>query len=74
MALNTERLKNKIIAAMDKCQKEEDNPNRSKEEFASDLARAIVEEIKELQIVYTAGLIAPSSGGPVTGKINAKIE
>ncbi|WP_444724856.1 hypothetical protein [Ornithobacterium rhinotracheale] len=59
---------------MNKCQKEEDNPNRSKEQFASDLARAIVEEIKDLQIIYTSGLIAPSSGGTVTGKINAKIE
>ncbi|MCK0202664.1 hypothetical protein MWN41_06480 [Ornithobacterium rhinotracheale] len=72
--LNENRLKNKIIAAMDKCQKEEDNPNRSKEQFASDLARAIVEEIKDLQIHYTSGLIAPSSGGAVTGTINAKIE
>ncbi|MRJ11389.1 hypothetical protein EDL98_09950 [Ornithobacterium rhinotracheale] len=74
MALNTERLKNKITSAMDKCQKEEDDPNRSKEEFAQALATAIVEEIKELKIIYTSGLIAPSSGGPVTGKINAKIE
>lgn len=70
--LNENRLKNKIVAAMDKCQQEEDNPNRSKEQFASDLARAIVEEIKELQIIYTAGLTAPN--GPVTGTINAKIE
>ncbi|MRJ11535.1 hypothetical protein EDL98_10710 [Ornithobacterium rhinotracheale] len=70
--LNENRLKNKIIAAMDKCQKEEDNPNRSKEQFASDLARAIVEEIKELKIIYSAGLTAPN--GAVTGKINAKIE
>ncbi|QAR31114.1 hypothetical protein EQP59_07110 [Ornithobacterium rhinotracheale] len=74
MALNAERLKNKIVAAMDKCQREEDNPNRSKEEFAQALASAIVEEIKGLQIIYTSGLIAPTSGGPVTGKINAKIE
>ncbi|MCK0206223.1 hypothetical protein [Ornithobacterium rhinotracheale] len=72
--LNENRLKNKIISAMDKCQTEEDDPNRSKEQFATDLAQAIVEEIKELQIVYTSGLIAPSSGGAVTGKINAKIE
>lgn len=72
--LNENRLKNKIVAAMDKCQQEEDDPNRSKEEFAQALATAIVEEIKELKIIYSTGLIAPSSGGPVTGKINAKIE
>ncbi|MRI64502.1 hypothetical protein EDM00_10965 [Ornithobacterium rhinotracheale] len=72
--LNENRLKNKIISAMDQCQQEEDNPNRSKEEFAQALASAIVEEIKDLQIHYTSGLIAPTSGGPVTGKINAKIE
>ncbi|MRI64524.1 hypothetical protein EDM00_11085 [Ornithobacterium rhinotracheale] len=72
--LNENRLKNKIVAAMDKCQQEEDNPNRSKEQFAGDLARAIVEEIKALQIHYTSGLIAPPSGGAVTGMINAKIE
>ncbi|MDO5608250.1 MAG: hypothetical protein Q4G08_07345 [Capnocytophaga sp.] len=72
MALDTNRLKTKIIAAMDKCQKETDDPNRSKEQFAESVATAIVEEIKELKIIYTAGLTAPN--GAVTGVINAKIE
>lgn len=71
MALNIERLKGKIIAVFDECQKETDNPQGSKELLAEKLATAIVEEIKELKITYTSGLTAPN--GAVAGTFNAKI-
>lgn len=73
MALNETRLANKIIAVMDECQKETNDPNASKVNFATKLAKAIVEEIKEAKINYTTGLTAPSGGGLVTGTITHTI-
>lgn len=34
------------------------------------LATAIVNTIKEANIVYTAGLVAPEGGGPVIGSLS----
>ncbi|QYS86303.1 hypothetical protein JJC03_15460 [Flavobacterium oreochromis] len=73
MPLNEQRLTNKIVAILDECQQENDNPNASKQNFASKLAKAIIEEIKEAKINYTTGLVAPSGGGPVTGTITHTI-
>lgn len=73
MALNEERLKNKIIAIIEECQQEETDPNASKTYFATNLAKAIVEEIKEAKLTYSSGLIAPSGGGSVTGNLNSVI-
>lgn len=71
MALSTQRLKDKIIALLNECREETDNPDTSRDKFAEKLAKAIVEEIKEIQINYNSGLIAPN--GAVTGTINATI-
>lgn len=54
MALNKERLKQKIIKIMDICGKETDNPKQSKETFAEELSEAIIEEIKNITITATA--------------------
>jgi hypothetical protein len=71
MSLSQSRLANKIIAVMDECQQETTDPNISKVNFATKLAKAIIEEIKEADIKYTNGLIAPNGGGPVTGNLDS---
>ncbi|ADX66831.1 hypothetical protein [Weeksella virosa] len=66
MPLNETRLKNKIIEIIETCQSENDNPNTSKVNFATLLAKAIIEE---LQLADVIG-ICPTNGGPLTeGKI-----
>lgn len=71
MPLNQNRLANKIVIILDGLQQETDNPNASKINFSNQLAKAIVEEIKEASINYTDGLIAPN--GAVSGTINHTI-
>ena len=71
MALNETRLKNKIIAIQKACREYEGNGDGSSDYFATQLAKAIIEEIQELDINYIAGLISPR--GAVTGDINATI-
>lgn len=66
MALNEQRLANKIIQVMEQCQLEEDNPNASLQNFARELAKAIIEELELADVVG----ICPTNGGPLTeGKI-----
>jgi hypothetical protein len=74
MPLDKQRLEDKIEAILESCQQENQNANSSKNKFSSLLAAAIIEEVKNLTIVYKSGLIAPSSGGPVTGTIKIDIE
>lgn len=62
MALNIARLKQKIVDVMMEIRTETDDPDNSMNEFAQELATAIVEEIKQITIIA----IAPSGGGPVT--------
>ena len=40
------------------------------DKVADKLADAIINAIKSQQITYSAGLVAPSMGGPVTGTFN----
>ncbi|UWY28797.1 hypothetical protein N4T20_02480 [Flavobacterium sp. TR2] len=69
MALDKERLKEKIKDAFQAEQTEQEDHNASLERISDKLAQAIVEEIKALKIEYTSGLVAPSGGGTVTGTI-----
>lgn len=71
MPLNQNRIKGKIVDLIDSCQEETENANDAKNLFAENLAKAIVEEIKELKITYSTGLTAPN--GPVTGTFTATI-
>ncbi len=70
--LNEERLAKKIENVFDRCQQENDNPDSSKTLLAREIAKAVVEEIKELQITYVNGLT--TTAGPVTGTIAYKLE
>lgn len=66
MPLNEQRLENKIVDVMEQCQQEIDDPNQSLRNFARELAKAIIEELKEADVVG----ICPTNGGPLTeGKI-----
>lgn len=71
MALNQIRLKNKIKAALEAEQTEEVDHNASLDRISDKIAQAIIEEIKQLQINYSTGLIAPSGGGTVAGNLNS---
>lgn len=65
MALDEQRLKGKIKTAFEAEQIEEQSHEESLNRIAEELAKAIIEEIKELKITYTVGLTALN--GAVTG-------
>lgn len=71
MALDSNRLKAKIKEAFEAEQQEQNDHNTALDSIADKLAQAIVEEIKQLRINYSNGLLAPN--GAVTGTINASI-
>jgi hypothetical protein len=73
MPLSEQRLTNKFIAIIEKMQLEDKDANNAKVLFAKEMAKAVVEELKEIKIIYTTGLVAPSGGGPVTGTITHTI-
>lgn len=70
--LDEQRLATKIESVFDDCQQETDNPNSSKTLLAQEIAKAVVEEIKELKINYISGLT--TTAGPVTGTITYTLE
>lgn len=49
---------------------QDDDREGALDKVADKLADAIINAIKSQQITYTAGLVAPSMGGPVTGAFN----
>jgi hypothetical protein len=71
MALSESRLSGKIVDIIDVIKLEEEDYEDAKTKFANAIAKAFVEEIKQLKINYTSGLVAPN--GAVTGTINATI-
>lgn len=71
MALNQLRLKTKIKAAFQAEQTEESDYNASLDRISDKIAQAVIDEIKDLKINYTTGLIAPNGGGPVTGSLTS---
>lgn len=62
MSLLESRLSEKIEATMEARSLETENPDASRKSFADELAKAIVEEIKQITIIATV----PSGGGAVT--------
>ena len=69
--LDVNRLKNKIKLAFQAEQTEQVDHNASLDRISQKLAQAIVDEIKEAKVNYTAGLVSPT--GAVTGTINHTI-
>lgn len=74
MPLNQVRLKNKIKAAFQAEQSEQSDYNASLDRISDKISQAVIEEIKELKIMYSTGLTTPSGGGPVTGTLTHTIE
>ncbi|MCO5230139.1 MAG: hypothetical protein M9958_03185 [Chitinophagales bacterium] len=66
MALNKQILKTKIKNLLNGL-KDEENQADAIEQFADELSTAIDDYVKEAEIIYTAGLVAPPLGGTVTG-------
>lgn len=65
-------MKGKIRTLLDSLAGQTENPEASREQFANDLATAIVDEIKELKIIYSTGLTAGAN--PVTGTMTHTVE
>lgn len=68
MALNKNQLKTNIIAIMQDMMTREET---SIEEFAERLADAVDDYVKEAEVMYINGLIAPN--GAVTGTFNGNL-
>ena len=62
MALNKIQLKNEIKSILEDMETRETD---SKQEFAERLADAIDSYVRQIDVIYVAGLVAPT--GPVTG-------
>lgn len=69
--LDKNRLKNLLIAAFNEGAEHSDS-EAARDRVADKLATAIVDEIKQLHIVYTTGLTAPN--GPVAGTITHTVQ
>ncbi|HMP92101.1 MAG TPA: hypothetical protein PKD90_04465 [Phnomibacter sp.] len=72
MPLNATRLTNAIKQAYTNAQAVSTNADDALNLFASQLAQAIIDEVKQLQVVYSTGLT--NGGGPVVGTLNHTIE
>lgn len=69
--LNEQRLKDKLIAAFNE-QDEQEDADAAISRIMGKVAAAIVSEIKELKIQYTTGLTAGST--PVTGQLQHTVQ
>lgn len=70
-------VKNTIKAAVKEAftavMSQEENRADALDKVADKLATAIVDAIKSMEITYSTGLVAPPSGGPVTGMFTCTI-
>lgn len=71
MGLNKAQLKTNIVALLTEMMTREEV---SIEDFAEGLANHVDTFVKTADIKYTNGLVAPSTGGAVTGNFNGKLE
>jgi hypothetical protein len=69
--LNEERLKNSLIAAYNE-EAEEADADAAVERIMEKVAKAIIQEIKQLNIIYTTGLVAGAN--PVIGQLQHTIQ
>lgn len=71
MSLNKERLKQKIKQACQQEQHETSDADASLERISQAIASAVIDEIQNIRITYTGGLVAPN--GAVTGSLTYTI-
>ncbi|RXK57574.1 hypothetical protein ESA94_20460 [Lacibacter luteus] len=69
MALSNARLKGNLKTLFENMEANGDTRDEQLDWFCGELAKVLIDEIKELRIQYSAGLVAPSGGGAVTGTI-----
>jgi len=69
MALNTASLKAGIKQALLDQRDITADPQAAADKLAGDLASIFETYVKSLEVIYSAGLVAPSGGGAVTGTI-----
>lgn len=74
MALNQTRLKNALKAAYQDAETNGGDTRADQLEYFCDkLAGVLIDEIKQLQIVYSTGLTS-ATGGPVSGTLNHTVQ
>jgi len=77
MALNKKTLENEIVSILSNLLERDDELKEGQKnptvEFAAKLSNAIDDYVKNAEIKYTSGLVAPTSGGPVTGSFTGKL-
>lgn len=71
--INETQLKAEIKAALDNTSDTVIDPAVGREQAAEAIAAAVVKQLKNIQIIYSAGLTAPPGGGPVAGVFNYTI-
>lgn len=72
MAIDKEKLKTTITQAF-RWGLEQTDQSVALDEVAAKLADAVTTAIRSITITYTTGLVAPSTGGPVTGTFECTI-
>lgn len=66
MPIVESRLKSSIVAAIEQCQQETQDPNNAKDILASAIARAVVAELSAADVIG----VCPPNGGPLAnGKL-----
>lgn len=73
MALVKTAIKEAAKAAFTQVMNQEDDREGAIDKVADSLAQTIIAAIQSATITYTGGLIAPPSGGPVTGAFECTI-
>jgi len=67
MSLNKSLLQNALLQAFNTARLSDASPQDAAEQLSEQLTKAIDDYIRSADIHYGTGLIAPSSGGPVSG-------
>lgn len=69
MALNEATIKAGVKDAFTAVMNQEEDREGALDKLSSQIAKTIVAAIKSAEVTYVSGLVAPPSGGPVTGKL-----
>jgi hypothetical protein len=67
MSLNKTQLQDALLQAFTTARQSDASPEVAAQQLSEQLTKAIDEYLRSADIHYGTGLIAPSSGGPVTG-------
>lgn len=73
MPLNKEKIKGDIYSAFESVMNQEEGREDALNKLADKIADSVIAAITSATITYTAGLVAPAGGGPVTGDFGCTI-